>query len=434
MKFLLISYFFPPFQDPQAIRWYYLLQVLCQKGYLIDVLTIKNCLPDIFYYPSGLKIYRVSPGPLESLALRKKRALGVETERDREIRYSFKFRIFKKGYEFIKNILNFFPGDYRTEWFPFAIKYIKKNLNLLEYDFVITSHEPAVDSLIGFYLKKKYKIKWIADFGDPYITIYTPWYKKWFENKIEEKVYNLADALIFSGNKAVEILKEKYPFLKNKKIFILYQGYSLNSLNEKFFRYEISDEEINKKLELNKDFLNLFYAGTFYKEFRDPFSLFEAIKSLIKKGYKIKLYIAGRNENFLSLAKGFENFIIFLGFLPHSLILRYYNFFDLLVGITNKGNLQIPGKFFEYLGFSKPVLCITYDKKNEVVELIEKYKRGWICLNEKQDIEKVLAEIYEVWKEKKLREVFNISPVLEFSFEYQAEKFLNFINSVLYSE
>ncbi|MCX8042452.1 MAG: hypothetical protein N3A56_08220, partial [Thermodesulfobacteriaceae bacterium] len=352
MKLLLVAYSFPPFQDPQALRWYYLTQVLVKLGLDIEVITVKNFLSESFQYSKDLKINKVFPGLIEGLALKKKSELGVERNSDKKVRYSFKFRLFKRGYKVIKKIFSaIFPGDYRTEWFPLAIRYITKNFDVREYQCILTSHEPAVDSLIGLYLKKKYKIKWIADFGDPYVAIYAPWYKLWLEKKLEEKIYKLADGLIFTGKSVVQSLKKRYPFLEDKKILILYQGYSLN------FSKNLEIEKRN--LEIEENFLNLFYAGTFYRGFREPEPLFEAVKSLVKKGFKIKLYIAGRNEEFLSLAKGFEDFIIFLGFLSHFLVLKSYHLFDILVGITNKTDLQIPGKFFEYFGFPKPIFCLT---------------------------------------------------------------------------
>ncbi len=182
MRILLIAYSFPPFQDAQSLRWYYLINALAEKGLTTDVITIKHPDQDrgVWYFHQNINILRIYPGHIEAQALQQKKKMGVDDPGNREIRKTSKFRIMKSIYwtarKFAGHLL---PGDIRTEWFPFAVKYMRKNLRIEDYGCMITSHEPWVDSLLGLYLKKRYKkMKWIADFGDPYVAPYTPKHKQ----------------------------------------------------------------------------------------------------------------------------------------------------------------------------------------------------------------------------------------------------------------
>ena len=230
MKILLIAYSFPPFQDGQSLRWYYLSNALAELGIKIDVITVKHPFEDkiLWNFHENIRISRIYPGPIEFFAIRAKRNIGVEDEGNRELRKSLKFRMMKSSYWGIRNLVgNILPGDIRTEWFLFARKFIRDNIDIRSYDYLITSHEPWVDSLLGLYLKRQdAKIKWIADFGDPYVAIYTPKHKLWFENYLEKLIYENASALILTNERLIDHLIDKYPSLKDKIIWVVEQGFS----------------------------------------------------------------------------------------------------------------------------------------------------------------------------------------------------------------
>ena len=230
MRILLIAYSFPPFQDGQSLRWYYLSNALARLGTKIDVITVKHPLEDktSWEFHKNIDVYRIFPGPIEFLALRAKRKMGVEGEGNKELRKSMKFKIMKSSYWGVRNVFgNVLPGDVRTEWFPFAVRFIEGNMDIGKYDYLITSHEPWVDSLLGLYLKKRnVKIRWIADFGDPYVALYTPKHKLHFENYLEKLIYKNASVLIFTNGKVIEHVLNKYPFLKDKKLLVVEQGFS----------------------------------------------------------------------------------------------------------------------------------------------------------------------------------------------------------------
>lgn len=415
MRILLIAYLYPPFQDPQALRWYYLSNALCENGCEIDVLTVRNPMKDYFssYHPN-LRILRAYPGPIEAIALKKRSLMQRDGIRNRKKKGSTDFRILKAGYLTLRYLFSLiFPGDVRTEWFPYALRYISGNLDLGCYDWMITSHEPWVDSLLGLFLKKRYGVKWVADFGDPYVAPYTARTKIVLETRLERAVYRNADVLIVTSSELRDLLLTKYQFLQEKPILLVRQGFPKWFLNQTGIKSDQAD----------KSSLRIFYAGTFYEDFRNPVPLFKAVSSLRMQGFKIDLYVAGRNEGFEKYLKDSNGSIKFLGFVPHNEIPRHISKSHVLLCMTNRMKTQIPGKFFEYLGTDKPILCISYDFDNEVVRLMKELSRGWVCKNDEGEIQRTLIKIYEAWVEN--YDLWpRLSPLIDYSYESQAEKLL----------
>ncbi|MEM5815885.1 MAG: hypothetical protein QXL14_02440 [Candidatus Aenigmatarchaeota archaeon] len=437
-KILLIAYSFPPIEDPQALRWYYYVKELVKQGFSIDILTI-NCpfkaSIDPLNNEPNIKIFRIFPGPFEYLALKSKHAfLSGKLANPQNLREDRKFIFLKKTYHLVKKIFSYIlPGDHRTEWFPFVLYFVEK-LNSKEplkkrYQLLLTSHEPAVCSLLGLYIKKRFNLKWVADFGDPYVCIYTPKIKQKVEQYLERIVYKNADGLIFTNNTVIDELHKKYEFFSQKKVLVLYQGYDKELLNCEKNDVNLNDEDY--LCSLDQSCLNIFYAGTFYPQFRDPTIFIKAIKELNEEGLPIKFYIAGRNDHYLDEFKKYS-FLHYLGYKSHKKILAIYKYFDLLVYILNKCDIQIPGKFFEYLGTTKPILCIGYNEHKEIISILKETGVGWFIKYNVDEIKSMLKYIFEL-KKKGIKRIINLSKIEYYSYENQSKILSNFLIDVLKS-
>jgi hypothetical protein len=412
MKILLIAYSFPPFIDAQSFRWYYLSNALAELGTKIDVITVKHSLEDktSLDLHKNIEVFRIYPGPIEFFALRAKSNMGVDGEGNRELRRSLKFKIMKSSYWGVRNFVgNLLPGDISTEWFPFAIRFVREKMDIRKYDFLITSHEPWVDSLLGLYFKKRnHKIRWIADFGDPYIAIYTPRHKLWFENYFEKLIYENASVLIFTNGEVIDHLLNKYHFLKNKKLLVIEQGFSYRLCAEREYeRYK------------NKIF-TLTYTGTFYRDFRNPSNLIKALSML---DFNYKFYLAGRNEKFIRDFKILGDHFEFLGLVDHFSVLKLQKESDVLVHLANKNSsIQVPGKFYEYLGALKPILTINYDSNDPTRKLVEELKCGVSCEDDPVEIKNSIELLYSKWKDNENICRINVEDLYQYSWEKKAQR------------
>ena len=399
-KILLIAYSYPPLEDAQSLRWYYISQELAKLGFDIDVVTIKH--PDTLVYKmeENIMIHRVYAGFFENIAYRVKNKIGVDKVENQEKRKSFSFSIMKKAYWMVRTFVGgILPGNISSEWYPHAKRYIKNNIDISSYDCMITSHEPWVDSLLGLHIKKNHpNLLWIADFGDPYVSIYTPKHKLFFENKIEKKIYESLDIMILTNKKVLENLTVKYPFLKEKETLILEQG---------FVEREYHDRKENSVF-------TILYTGTFYEDFRNPSELAKALASL---GFEFRFIVAGRNEQFNTFFEPLKQKYQALGFTAHQKVLKLQEEADLLVHISNKQVEQVPGKFYEYLGADKPMLVIYQDEKDQLLPLCKEIGIKTVCQNELSAIKDMIEGIYHDRTHN-----YDKERLMEFSWENRALK------------
>ncbi len=408
-KILLVAYAFPPLEDAQSLRWYYLSQELAKLGYYIDVVTIKHPAPLDYKIHNNITIHRVYPGFFESVAYKIKNKIGVGDSDNEKKRISLKFKAAKSIYFLFRSFFGaIFPGNITTEWYPFVKKYFNNYINVQNYDFLITSHEPWVDSLLGLYIKKKNpRIKWVGDFGDPYVSIYTPKFKLFFENKIENKIYKNTDLLIFTNKTVYNSLTNKYSYLEKKKHLILEQGFNI---------------KLKQQNSKNKIF-TMVYTGTFYKDFRNPFEIAKALSML---DFKFRFIVAGRNEQFNYLFKPLGKKYKFLGFRSHKYILKLQNRADLLIHLSNKQIEQVPGKFYEYLGSGTPILMIYQNDKDQLIKLTKKLGCGLVCKNSYKEIYKKITLLYE----NKIKFHRDDKAIEYFSWENRAKLLDKALNSI----
>ena len=420
-RILLIAYSYPPLSDAQSIRWYFLSKGLVELGYEIDVLTIdlpKNVGNFPFEIPNNIRQFRSFPGLIEGISFKLKSKIGVDTKNNKNLRKRSSFRLLKGGYWLIRRILNsLLVGGIQTEWLPFALNYLRK-IDLERYDLVITSQEPVVDSLVGLILKYlRPEVPWIADMGDTFSAPYYPNWRRRLDWWFEKLIVNKADRVILTNNYALKDLLNRVGSFDTEKFFILRQGFPRKLL-------DLS----NRKRKKNKIF-TLVFTGTFYRDFRNPSEL---IKALSEVNFDYKLIIAGRNEGFLKDFEIIKDKVEFLGFVSYSESLKLQQEADVLIHLSNKQSIQVPGKFFEYLGARKPILSIVYTKEDETARLTEELGAGIVCFNSADSIRSAVTKLYNLWKTDTLENFFSVDRKVleEFTWESNAKKLGRLIEEV----
>jgi len=104
-RLLLIAYSYPPLEDAQSLRWYYLSQELAKQGYHIDVLTIDHPAEMDYEMEPNINIHRVYPGFFENIANRFKNRIGVDGVQNQQKRRSFSFSLMKRGYWLVRSLV-----------------------------------------------------------------------------------------------------------------------------------------------------------------------------------------------------------------------------------------------------------------------------------------------------------------------------------------
>ena len=407
---MLVSYLFPPDVDAQAIRWFNLSKSLTDLGYTIDVVKARTVAKRTDF-SKDIRTLPAPAGPFEFFTSIAKARVGVSEKRNATVRDSAYFSLGKVSLEFFRKVLSgLMVGDYKSEWYPFCLAFLRK-LDFRIYDAIITSQYPMVDGLIGLFIKRKHPdIFWVADIGDPVCAPYNSKLKRPIDEYFEGKIVKGADMVVVTNRNVRLLLSYKYG-VSRKKIEIITQGFDAER-----FKAEAEKDVKNEKF-------TMLFSGTFYRGFREPKSLIEALYRL--KNLNLRLQIAGRNELFLKDFDKIKEKIEFLGFVPYEESLKLQDKADVLVNISNKQTYQVPGKIYEYIGSRKPILNIVHDEdKDETAWFIKRYRIGVVCENRVEEIKSAVLMLYSAWEKGKLFEMFKFdnSELLEFSWQAGAEK------------
>ncbi len=355
---LIITYYWPPAGGPGVQRWLKSARYLPGFNLIPVILTVDPVSASyqimdesLLQEAHSIKTFRTKtyePFKLFSRISGDKRIPvgGLEQQN--------KNNILHRMANFIRG--NLFIPDPRRGW---NIKTYKKAVELikeLEIDTVITTSPPHSTQLIGLKLKKRLKIKWIADLRDPWTDIYyysqfmhTP-IAKAIDKNYERNVLEKADHIIVVSKGMKKGFFSKTDINISRKITVIPNG------------FDLEDFQINEAIDADKYF-NILYTGTITSLYGVGI-LIDALSEIKEQNPQIRLKFVGTADrdirNLVHMNK-LESITTFIPYMVHGdLIAHLRNASVLLLCIPDmeKNEGIITGKLFEYLAARRPILCI----------------------------------------------------------------------------
>lgn len=290
--------------------------------------------------------------------------------------------------------------DNRIVWVNRCLKEIEQKIDLKTIDIIYTTGNPFSTFFLGYYIKKKYGIKWIMDYRDPWVSndFYVENYYKSAEvelqRQLENKLVGSSDRIVVAADFG-KGLTEKYD-VSAEKIVEITNGY-----DEKDFR----DIKLNKTK--NTKF-SLCYNGYLYGE-RNPVYLLKIINFLIEEGKidnsKIQWIWNGvLDERWKYLLDEGDkyNLIQYNGYLSHQDSITSAINADLLIhfGLEGAGtDIGYCGKLFEYLRMKKPIL--SFSTKGGILDKVfqETHSGRNFDYRDEPGITEYLLEMYYAWEQ-----------------------------------
>lgn len=381
MRILLAAYEFPPTPSPQSLRWAYLVRELALLGHEVIVIA-----PDVPGYGSGglpevpgsVAIRRVSPGLIHRLVAGRRGVRDAarsvpnssgpggascdtvkpeNSETDPAL--NWKGRLASVVAAVAAELQ--FP-DHRASWLPYARRELRQIVLSRRPDIVVVSHEPACALPLAF-TAARLGVPWTADLGDPVLAAYTP--KRWRRRacRLERDICSGAGFLSVTTTAAASLLAERHG-TDPGRFMIIPQGFDdqyVARTQERMIRFESGA-------------LELLYTGSFY-DFRRADSLVRAV--LETEGTRLTVATIAAPAYLLDAASAAPEKVRIVGFLPHRSALAAQRECDILVNIANDDPVQIPGKFFEYLGSRRPILNIGSVHGDGVHYILAQSDAGW---------------------------------------------------------
>ena len=345
---VLCRYFFPE-NKIGAVRTTKFVKYLSRTGkYKITVVTVMphgvDC-PDYEVTEQGVEIYRISTGKIASFFHFKKKDAGaahtsaVAVQGARRglkgilIGYAFRFRIFLENCAIHSG----------------AKRLIREKDS--EFDVVFSTYNTEFGHNIARWYKKRHKnTKWIADFRDS-VWIYSSTQKEIKKAKCFAK--ETAKSCDFITAVTDGILQTHAEDFGSRESQVVYNG------------YDAEDTKLGAPVE--DGVLRMVYAGDLYAGKRDLSPLFKALHYLGEQKRidvsKVEVIYAGNSGGvFLHQLKDYKEIpYVNKGFIPREEALKLQQESQILILASwcHKGDKQtLSGKFFEYLGSSRPILCV----------------------------------------------------------------------------
>ena len=294
------------------------------------------------------------------------------------------------------------PDD-KIVWVNQCLKEIESIIDLKDIDIVFTTGNPFSSFFLGYYIKKKYGMKWVMDYRDPwmcndyYIENFYKSVKDTVElqRQLENKLVSLCDCIVGASDLKEDFVK-KYNIESDKFVEIT------NGYDEDDFK-DIKIEEVG-----NASF-TLCYNGRIYGN-RNPVFLLRIINRLIEEKkidsgkiqWNFNGGIEGRWKELLK-QEDLYNIIHYNGSLSHKESIVSAINADLLIlfGEEGMGTIIVyTGKLFEYLRMKKPIL--SFSAKGGVLDKVFQQTNSGRNFEYKDElgIREYILSIYDAWNNK----------------------------------
>lgn len=198
---------------------------------------------------------------------------------------------------------------------------------------------------------------------------------------------------------------EKELFAKFDKILIMEchrAHYYADTYKEFFHKFAVVNFPLltrpviqaSKKEEKSK--IRLVYAGTLYKQLRNPEFLLNILVELSKKIEMEAVFLGGGDcEDLLYKAERDSNGAVkYLGMQPHDTAMQYIASADVLLSIGNVESPMAPSKIYEYMATGKPIIHTYTYEKDPCIEPLRLYGNALVvCKGDSMVEEKIIGFI-----------------------------------------
>ncbi len=399
-KVLIITYYWPPSGGGGVMRWLKMSKYLPEQGWqpiiytpenpdplIIDDSLLSEVHPDTIELKTNIwepyDIYRKITGKKDSEKL-KAGHISEASSGDWKNRLS----VFIRG--------NFLIPDPRMFWIRPSIKYLTKYLIENPVDLIVSTGPPHSMHLIALGLKKRFsKVKWIADFRDPWTDIdfydklkLTKWADK-NHKRLEKKVLKKADHIVtVSPGCAKDIEK-----IAGKTVHIIYNGFDPQDFN---FSETIKDNSFT-----------ISHFGAFNID-RNPKALWKSLGELAKENKdfasELKIQLIGQTHESITNsidAEGLTKNLVLVNHLPHREgLLKISTSNILLLPLNDAPNVNgiLPGKMFEYMALKRPILAIG-PLEADYARVLKKTESGFCHeFNDVQGMKTTIQSIFSYYK------------------------------------
>ncbi len=301
-------------------------------------------------------------------------------------------------------------------WAYEAIRYIEKHINLSKFQVIYTTSSPYSAHLIGFYLKQKYGIPWVADYRDPWTDVSQK--ELGFISSNDRLLVRLEEILLKAADCNISV--ERHFALSYVKRFSISVEKSITITNG----YDENDFSGLLEPERHPPKFTITHSGLIHvKPQVTAFAAFlEALHQLIDEQKidlaNIQLRMIGKmTGESRAVLRNYDwgDALVETGYLSHQEALaENYDSNILLLpgGDADSIKFAYTGKFFDYLRSGRPILAVVA-RDSVIAQALRENGHGAAFLSTQLlEIKQFILREYQIWQRGGKRELLH-SPLIE---------------------
>ena len=244
-------------------------------------------------------------------------------------------------------------------------------------DVLITFGQPMSDHLVGLRLRRRSRPVWIAHFSDPWVDNafrHDGPVARFVNRRLERKVIEGADALVFTSEATVDLVMAKYPDEWRDKVHVVPHSIDPSLYPEPAAVDRSGDGETVLR-----------YLGNFYGH-RSPEPLFQALAVVLKRRpelleravVEIVGHIDQPHEEFPSLRALPDGLVRTREPVDYSESLALMSASDVLLVVDAPAEVSVflPSKLVDYLGAGRQIVALT--PPGSAADLVRR-AGGWVA-------------------------------------------------------
>jgi len=285
------------------------------------------------------------------------------------------------------------PQNDRLGWLAPALKVARQIMRTNRLDVVVSTYPPLVTHIAALILKKKYKLRWVADFRDPlHGNLSRPGrFTDWADRIVEKTIFRNADLIVANTEETGRIWRERYPEARDKLV-VIPNGYD--------------PEETIEPLPTNGRTCRVIsHVGAIYVG-RDPGPILASVKRLLDckelTASEVQIRLIGSIEPSSIQEPALLQVLSSRGCLywngrhiPRAEADRETLSADLLLLLDSKSGVQVPGKLFEYVRIGRFILTVT-KRHSAIAAILERAGIPHYCIYPdapEDEVDRVLREV-----------------------------------------
>lgn len=397
-KVLIITYYWPPAGGPGVQRWLKFVKYL--REFAIEPVVYIPENPNypildeaiVQEIPKGIKIYKhpiIEPYTLARFLSRKKTkqiSSGLIQAENQSLLE--KVMLWIRG--------NLFIPDARKYWIAPSVTFLSTVLKQENITSIITTGPPHSVHLIGYHLKEKFNLKWIADFRDPWTSI--GYHKKLRLTKASQKKHKTLEQLVLNGADKILVTsastKREFEGITNTPISVITNGYDGT----------YTETKLTSKF-------TMAHIGSLLTG-RNPQILWKVLSELVQENHDFKealelQFVGVVSADVLAAIYGYHlaPFVTVMGYVSHDKALQVQRASQVLLLIEinaseTKGIL--PGKMFEYMAAKRPILAIGPKKWDAAAIIAETAAGETFNYTQESDLKALILKWFIAYQKNEL--------------------------------